>query len=130
MKKLITLLVAVVFTVSAYAFDFGGKTFSGTISQDGVRVKMTYVLKSNGRVSASMTVNGRTQTGQGTWQVSGDYLYLVNDTGDTEVVEIGEENGKTVLYEIDEYGNHIMTLRQTAAGSGSKKTNGSKKKKR
>ncbi|MDE7351146.1 MAG: hypothetical protein K2N25_08765 [Muribaculaceae bacterium] len=129
MKKLLCLLFGSFLAISAYAFDFAGKTFRGNGSMGGTKVTITYRFKANNRMSATISIQGqKPESDNGMhWEISGDYMNIYDSTGDMTYMEISEQDGKPVLIAFDSYGNEAMVFKQVQASSTSKKSTSKKK---
>lgn len=132
MKKFITLLFAMLISITAMAYDFTGKTFKGTSTTNkGTTATVTLKFRANNR--ATMAYSGKGYGSQSDsnmyWEVSGDYINIMDSAGNIEYLAIDYEDGKVTLSMLDDYGDAYLTLREAAASTG-KSTSKSKSKRR
>ena len=136
MKRFLTLAVVVIMTcISAFAYSFGGKTFSGKMEGNGAYMTMTFSFRNNGRVSVKSVTkmpNRKpvTETFVQNWEVSGDYINIFDKYGNPAYLEIDQDEKGVCLIFNDEYGNPLLVMHESAApaaSSGTKKSTTRKK---
>lgn len=138
MNKFYILIVSLIFSVSAFAYNFTGKTFKGIYEEDGRELgTITFAFKANNKCSSTLTVRGQgTKHGTLLWEVSGDFINLYEPaTGDYMYLEIYkdcDDDGDCVdcLLIKDDYGNVAMMLYEVKTStkkSSTKKSSGKKK---
>lgn len=123
MKRIIVLFFSIMAVISAFAFDFTGKTFRGTSSMNGTKVTITYRFKANNRLSSTLSVQGQKPLSDNGmhWEISGDFINIFDSTGDMTYMHISESDGKTVLIAFDSYGKEAMVFKQVPTSSTPKK---------
>lgn len=136
MNRIITLILSLLISFSALAFNFTGKTFRGTnVFPDGSKATITFVFRANNKVSSTLSRTGsRTQSTTLLWEESGDFINFYDPaTGDLMVFGVEDEyddNGNfsgVALIGYDSLGNEAMRLRQVKS-SPAKKSSGKKRK--
>ena len=131
MKRVIFLLAAIMVSVSAMAFDFAGKTFKAKRSENGITMTATAKFMSGGRCSMSMTATGmKSQSDPNMyWEEVGDWLNIMDSTGDLSVWAIKEDKDGVYLVMPDQNGYPYLEFRQvkTAPKSAGKSTGKSTK---
>ncbi len=122
MKRIAILLFGIFLAISAFAFDFTGKTFRGTTTMNGAKVTITYRFKANNRMSGTLSIQGqKPDVDNGMhWEISGDYMNIYDSTGDVTYMEISEADGKTVLIAFDSAGREAMVFKQVVSKPASK----------
>lgn len=101
MKKAFVILASFIFSLSAMAFDFAGKTFKAELRAGGTTLSQTVKFSSNSKVKIS---SGRSQRGvnlsddkTGTWSVEGGNVVVTFDDGETTQYRILDLGGKVSL---------------------------------
>ena len=136
MNRLETVILSMLISVSAFAFNFTGKTFRGTnVFPDGSKATITFVFRGNNKVSSTLSRTGsRTQSTTLLWEEAGDFINFYEPaTGDLMVFGVEDEyddNGNfsgVVLIGYDSLGHEAMRLRQVKS-TPAKKSSGKKRK--
>ena len=114
MKRVIFLLVAIMVSVSAMAFDFAGKTFKAKRSENGITLTVTAKFMSGGRCSMTYTATGmKSQSDPNMyWEEAGDWLNIMDSTGDLSVWSINEDEEGIYLIMYDQSGYPYLEFRQ------------------
>lgn len=114
MKRVIFLLTAIMVSVSAMAFDFAGKTFKAKRTENGVTLTATAKFMSGGRLSMTFTATGmKSQSDPNMhWEEAGDWLNVVDSTGDLSVWAIKEDEDGVYLVMLDQNGYPYLEFHQ------------------
>lgn len=93
MKKFFLILVGLLISFSAFAFDFTGKTFRAVRSEDSIKLTATVQFRANDRAVLSYSATGmRTQTDSNAiCEDVGDWVNIIDSTGDLSVWRIEED---------------------------------------
>lgn len=129
MKKAILIALACFMSIAAMAYDFTGKKFVGKISgPGGPPVTTTMLFRSGGKATLTYSVKGGAKESdtRARWEVSGDFINLMDSTGDVSFLEIGED--EEGIYLLFTPGNSTMVLRE--AKTAPKKASPAKKRRR
>ncbi|MBD5230992.1 MAG: hypothetical protein HDS66_02390 [Bacteroidales bacterium] len=125
MKRIIFMLLAVLISLSAAAFNFTGKTFRAVRSEDGITLTATIKFYANNRASLSYNApgHGSATDPHALWEVSGDYVNIIDATGDLSVLGIDEDEQGVYLIMYDQNGYPYLVYREvkTAPKSGGAK---------
>lgn len=103
MNRFVIFLLALFFSISAFAYNFTGKTFRGTCDDGyGGEAVVTFSFKANNKCSSTLKIPGqKTQYGNLIWEVAGgfinlfevgngDYMYLTIDQDCDDDGDCGE----------------------------------------
>lgn len=131
LKRITLLLLSVILGISAFAFDFVGKTYKGKNPDNSV---MTISFRSNGRAPSTITSNGRKiYSATMGWEISGDFINLYDPkSGEVFYLAITQdcdesENCEVVLVIPSQYGGYGTKFYQVKS-SGSSSSKSSKRK--
>ena len=134
MIRLFTIALSFLLSISAFAFNFIGKTFRGTsVLPNGAKATITFVFRSSNRATSTLSVTGkRAETASLLWEESGEYInFYEPSTGDFMAFGVEEDGDGVALIGYDSLGNEAMRLTQVkstaAKKSGTKKSTTRKK---
>lgn len=129
MRRIIFLFVSLLISMSAMAYSFVGKTFSGTADNENGKATVSIVFKAGDKGTVTTVVNGKRMSDAILWEVSGDYINLYDRYGNLcYFLQIDYDGENPVLGLQDNNGYVVMWLSQSkAAAPAAGKT---KKKKR
>lgn len=129
MKKIFLMLIGLLISFSAFAFDFTGKTFRAVRSEDGIKLTATVQFRANNRAVLSYSATGmRSQTDSNAiWEDVGDWINIIDSTGDLMVWRIEEDEDGVVLVMTDQIGHPYLVFHQVKTAP---KATGTKKKSR
>ncbi len=126
MKKIISILAVLLITITAFAYDFTGKTFRGTAeAYTGKKMTVTAKFRTNSRLTMTTSGGGiKPMTDAGMmWEVSGDFINLYDSSGTCSYLAIDEDdNGEITLSMCDDFGNPYITLREVKASAAPKRS--------
>lgn len=130
LNRPITFILSLCLALSAFAFDFAGKSFRVQLpAENGKKAEMTLTFKQNGRATGVIKLGGKNVHSAGMmWEVSGDIINLYDlNTGQTEYLTINYEMGNNGNYDVvlivdDPYGNNGLVLRQIDTPAAKKST--------
>ncbi len=133
MKKFITFLFAMLISITAMAYDFTGKTFKGTAPTNmGTTATVTVKFRANNRATIAYSGKGYGSHSDSNvyWEVSGDFINLMDSSGSIDYLAIGYEDGKVTLSMLDDYGDAYLTMKEAAASTGKSTSKGKSKRRR
>lgn len=114
-KRLLTLTLALTVATIAMAFNFTGKTFKGTATNDnGSSITITAKFRANNRLTMSYSGKGiKPETDSGMmWEISGDFINIYDSTGDYSYFAIDWDEDGVCLSMCDANGYPYVTLHE------------------